>query len=316
MKKTLKLIVTVLMLLSVALTAISCKSAGDSEYLDGRDTVSNGALGTDGSGSTQGSEKGEEALLENRKIIKNVHESVQTDGYEDFLAALDCAVSAAGGYFQTREERGDSYYHSGSLRYMNAVIRIPREKLGQLTSAIDGAAVVTSYRESVNDVTTAYVDVESRIAVLRAEETALLAMLTEASSVDVSLKIRERLLTVQSDLASLEKQKESYDDKISYSTLYLTVNEVRRATTENPTFIEEVKGEFSDTVHEISEGLRSFGIWILGDSIYIVIWCGALVGAFFLLRYLTKRHTVLRRERKKNGEGSDTKGCDSTDAKD
>jgi len=317
MKKALKLILTVLMILAIALTAISCGASDSDANLDGRDRVPNGALGTENSGSSgssDGKENGGEELLEDRKIIKNVHESVQTDNYEEFLRALDTAVASADGYFQTMEERGDSYYHNGSLRYLSAVIRIPAENLAELTAAIDGAAVVTSYRESVDDVTTAYIDVESRIAVLKAEETALIAMLTEATSVDISLKIRERLLEVQSDLASLEKQKESYDDKISYSTVYLNVNEVRRATVENPTFIEEVKGEFSDTVYEIGEGFRSFGIWLLGDSIYILIWCGVITGAFFLLRFLLKRHTALRSKRKEQKSSIDSEKSDGTDS--
>ena len=308
MKKTLKMLSLLALILVISLSAISCSSGGDA-LLDGKDRVdysedgssagSSGALGgaTNGSGSS-------DTILEDRKIIKTVHESVQTDAYDSFMTALGEAVSSAGGYISSREERGENYYNKNNLRHLYTVIRIPADKLAAFTEAVDAVAVVTSFTESVNDVTTAYIDVESRIAVLEAEEAALLSMLGAATTVDTALEIRTRLLTVQSDLASLRNQKESYDDRIAYSTVYLTVNEVRVAVTENPGFLEEVRAEFSDNLYDLERGFRAFGVWLLGDSVSIILTLGVLVGGFFLARFLLKRYNAYRLERRKKGGDS------------
>ncbi len=316
MKKMLKMLLVLAITVVTALSAISCSSGGDA-LSDGRDRLdysedggsgeTNGAIGGAGSSSDASN-----TLLEDRKIIKTVHESVQTDSYDDFLTALGEAVSLAGGYVSSREERGENYYNSNNLRHLYTVIRIPADKLASFTEAVDAVAVVTSFSESVNDVTTAYIDVESRIAVLEAEESALLAMLESATTVDTALEIRTRLLTVQSDLASLRNQKESYDDRIAYSTVYLTVNEVRVAVTENPTFLEEVRGEFSDNLYELGDGFRAFGVWLLGDSVSIIITLGVLTGAFFLARLLLKRYSAYRLTQK----AQDSNPSADTSAKD
>lgn len=305
MKKTLKMLSLLALILVISLSAISCSSGGDA-LLDGKDRVdysedgsssgSSGALGgvTNGSGSS-------DTVLDDRKIIKTVHESVQTDSYDSFITALGEAVSSAGGYISSREERGENYYNKNNLRHLYTVIRIPADKLDSFTEAVDAAAVVTSFTESVNDVTTAYIDVESRIAVLEAEEVALLSMLGAATTVDTALEIRTRLLTVQSDLASLRNQKESYDDRIAYSTVYLTVNEVRVAVTENPGFLEEVRAEFSDNLYDLEQSFRAFGVWLLGDSVSIIITLGVLTGGFFLARFLLKRYSAYRLARRTAG---------------
>jgi hypothetical protein len=312
MKKIFKMLSVLAIILALSLSAISCSSGGDG-YLDGRDRLeysedggssgSSGALGgvTNGSGSSS-------TVLEDRKIIKTVHESVQTDSYDSFMTALGEAVISAGGYISSREERGENYYNKNNLRHLYTVIRIPADRLDVFTEALDAVAVVTSFSESVNDVTGAYIDVESRISVLEAEEAALLSMLEAATTVDTALEIRTRLLTVQSDLASLRNQKESYDDRIAYSTVYLTVSEVRVAVTENPGFLEEVRAEFSENLYDLGVGFRAFGVWLLGDSVSIIITLGVLTGGFFLARFLLKRYSAFRLARRRDvAEPADAK---------
>jgi hypothetical protein len=231
-------------------------------------------------------------LDENRKIIKNVSESVHTDKFDDFMSGLRLAVSEAGGYISSASYNGESYYNENALRSSNLVIRIPAENLDAFTNTVDSLGVVYSYSESVRDVTEAYVDVESRIGVLEAEEAALLSMLADAKTVNETITVRTRLSEVQADLASLEAQKDTYDSLIAYSTVNMYVREVRRAESLNPGFFEEVAGTFSDSLVDIGEFLRSFAIAFLGNIIYIVIISGIVAGAIILwIKVIRKRVT-------------------------
>lgn len=224
-----------------------------------------------------------------RKIIKNVNESVQTDKYDDFLSELNAAVNSAGGYVSSANYSGESYYSDNNLRHANLTLRIPAEKLSEFTERIDSLAVVTYYNESVQDVTAAYVDVESRIAVLEAEESALLDILKTSSTTADALAVRTRLLDVQADLASLRAQKSTYDDRVSFSTVYMSISEVRRAKEQNPGFFTEVGDTFLDSLSDIGEGLRDFAVWFLGNIIYIVIFAGAVFGGFVLIRFAVRK---------------------------
>ena len=153
-------------------------------------------------------------------------------------------------------------------------------------------AVVTSYNEYISDVTNQYIDVTSRIAVLEAEETALLDILSKATTVSDMLEIRTRLLNVQSDLASLRAQRDNIDDRVEYSTVTLYVREVRRAVKAGVGFFDEVGGRFLDSAADIGEGLRAFAVWLLGDILYILLFGGLSVGGVFLLRFIFRKSKI------------------------
>ena len=283
-KRTLSIVITVI--LTIALLA-SCSSAGDKNMAGSVGGAENGY------GGVYPDYDGKENTViegENRKIIKNVNESVQTDAFDAFLDSLYDEISEADGYVSSSSYNGESYYDDSSLRTANITIRIPAEKLADFTEKIDSLAVVTSYNEYIDDVTNQYIDVTSRIAVLEAEETALLEILKGATTTSDALAVRTRLLEVQSDLASLRAQRDSIDDRVEYSTVTLRVREVRRAVAQNVGFFDEVGGNFLDSVYDIGEGLRSFAVWLLGDILYILLFGGIITAIFFLARFLFRKY--------------------------
>ena len=237
-----------------------------------------------------------EKAEENRKIIKTVDETVQTDAYDDFIVSLKETVNQCSGYIENASYSGNSYYDKYSSRHAYFVIRIPADKLDTFTAGVDSMAVVTSYNEGIRDVTMTYIDIDSRITVLEAEEKALLDILSKADTVNSMLSVRSQLNSVQSDLASLRAQKKALDDKISYSTVNLRVNEVRVVTvTDNPTFFEEVKAEFTENLYDISQGFRDFGVWFLGNILYLLMFAAFCVAAFFVL-VKVRKHLARREE--------------------
>ena len=248
-------------------------------------------------GSTSPTDSSGKIELEDRKIIKNVNETVQTDDYEGFIKSLMVAIDEVGGIVTNRRETGSSYDERDANRSAYLEVRVPADRLSDFTSRVDEGAVVTSYNESAVDVTGAYIDARSRIAVLEAEEEALLEMLSKSTTVDTALKVRERLLSVQSELASLRAQKENYDSRIAYSTVYLNVYEVRRAVEGDVGFFEEVGARFSDSLYGIGSGLRSFGVFVFGDFLYILLVIALLVAIFVLLRRYRKFRALHRAER-------------------
>ncbi len=294
-RKTAVILLAIVMILSIA--AITSCSKADKNMGSAPGMMENGYGGMspdyDGKGNT---------VLEgeNRKIIKNVSESVQTDKFDDFLDSLYDAIAEAQGYVSSSNYSGNSYYDNSSLRNANITIRIPADKLSSFTEKVESLAVVTSYNEYIDDVTNKYIDVTSRIAVLEAEEIALLNILESAATTSEMLDIRTRLLDVQSDLASLRKQRDTIDDKVEYSTVTIYVREVRRAVSQNVGFFDEVGGNFLDSVYDIGEGLRAFAVWLLGDILYILLVGGVITGAFFLVRFLVRKYGNKLPSRKKN----------------
>ena len=288
MKRILCLMVTILIVLTFASCGKGYSAEDSMNSFDGgmeSEKYPGGAYDSDIKVEDSATEKVEE----NRKIIKTVDESVQTDKYDEFIVSLKETVNSCSGYIENASYSGNSYYEKYSSRNAYFVIRIPADKLDMFTSTVDSMAVVTSYNEGIRDVTMTYIDIDSRITVLEAEEKALLEILTKADNVNAMLSVRSQLNNVQSDLASLRAQKKALDDKISYSTVNLRVNEVRVVTvTDNPTFFEEVKAEFTENLYDIGQGFRDFGVWFLGDILYILMFAAFCVAAFFVWKKVRK----------------------------
>ena len=225
------------------------------------------------------------AISSERKIIKTVYETVETEAYGQFITALREKVIELGGYFEASNQYGSEL----SRKRAYYVIRIPEDRLDELTEDIDNNATVLSYSDSIDDVTGAYIDVESKISVLEAEEAALLEMLKGSLSLEEMLLVRNSLTSVQSDLASLRNQKKSYDSKIAYSTVNITVQEVIKETNPDKSFGEDLKDSFLEGTDNFAEGFRSFFLWLVGNLFSIILTLSLLVGAFFLVRFIIKK---------------------------
>ena len=241
-----------------------------------------------------------------QKIIKNVYETVETEKYDEFIESLREAVAAAGGYISSSNYSGGGIYSSQNSRRATFEMRIPAERLGDFTGVVDGLGVVTYYEESATDVTLTYVDVVSKISVLEAEETALLSILASAKNTSEILAIREPLSDVQSSLASLRSQKKVIDDRVAYSTVRLALREVKSVSAAEPGFFEEIGDEFMDSLEDIGGGFRGFFVWLIGDSLYILLVGAVATGAFFALRAIIRRIISTRVKKKaKNAENTD-----------
>ena len=276
--------ITVILALTV-LSLVSCNAGGDGfgdaegEYSG---TTGDGGFGMGellpDTGNTQ-------VAFGERKLIKTVHETVETESYDSFIDSLSGVIAEAGGYIEASSYRGSEY----SRRNASITIRIPQESLDSLTDHLKETASVTYYSEKLDDVTVAYIDIESKIDVLLAEETALLEMLSSATTVEQILQIRENLTEVQSQLASLKNQKKHYDSLIAYSTVNLTVYEVKKEVKTDKSFGEEVSDGFSESFEEFTEGLRDFGVWFLSNIIQILFTLAIVVGAIFIIVLIIKK---------------------------
>ena len=118
-----------IILLSLLIAALvftcSCSGSGDAEAPG---PAGDGWMGgvLEDKNESSGADK---IVFEDRKIIKTVNESVQTESYDAFLDTVREKVSALGGYVTSANYRGDSYYGKNDLRQATLTLRIPAERL-------------------------------------------------------------------------------------------------------------------------------------------------------------------------------------------
>lgn len=282
MKKT-TVFLSLLLILCLIFSGCSSQDKNADNGTGGAPSVggAEGDYSTDSAGSTQ--------VLTDRKIITTVYESLETAQYDAFLAALKEEVAARGGYFVHAKYSGNGIETTQNRR-ADFEIRIPAASLSAFTEKVGTLAAVLSHTEEADDITLSYIDVESRISVLEAEEKALLGILETAQKTEDVLAIRESLTDVQGQLASLRAQKQTYDTLIAYSTVHIDVSEVKteRAGSDG-SFFSEVGKTFSESLSAIGAFFSGLGVFLLGNSPIILLVAALAVGIFFLVRYFHRR---------------------------
>ncbi|MFA5562008.1 MAG: DUF4349 domain-containing protein [Eubacteriales bacterium] len=234
-----------------------------------------------------------EEVLADRKIIKTVTITMQTKDFDGFRLTLDSAVAEYEGYRESANIVGSAYDRNTKRRAV-LVLRIPAENLDAFLSEMSGLGNVMDQTEKVQDVTGAYVSLESRIAVLEAEETSLLAMLEAANTFSEILAVRNQLADVQQTLASYRSQLDVYQDRVAYSTVTLTLEEVQRLSQPGDSTVwEEIGEKFSTNLYRIGQGFRLFFIWFVSSLPYLLLWAVLITVVVLILRRIL-RHTRKR----------------------
>ena len=269
--------------------ALSSQDAGDYESYSAESAAP-------GEGSSFSSDDLTSSMLDpstvesSRKIVYNASVRMETTDYDTTRAALQEAVTAANGYLESTDQGGSN---SGS-RYTYYTARIPAENYRSFLTAAGEAGNVTSLNESAQDITAEYVDVEARLKALNDQRDRLNALADKAETTADLLEIESQLSDVQYQLESYTGQMRLMDNQVRYSTVDISLQEVRVLTPTATTFGEKF-------VEAVTSGWRGF-VDGAEDFILVVVylWPVVLIVLAILLvaRPALKRRKARRAEKK------------------
>lgn len=159
-----------------------------------------------------------------RKLIRNVFMSVETDHFDDILRQLQAKVTELSGYIEQSDVSGERSGYSN--RYANMTARIPSTELDRFISVVEESGNVTYKSESTQDVTLQYSDLESRKKTLTMEQDRIWALLEKADTLESVIALEERLSEIRYELESMESQLKLYDNQVAYSTIEIRIDEM------------------------------------------------------------------------------------------
>jgi len=217
-----------------------------------------------------------------RKLIRTCNITAETSNFDVVAAEISAKVTQLGGYFESSSVTGTGKNYDYRYGYYN--IRIPADNLDEFLTVIGNSSTVTSTSESVEDKTLQYVDMESKIESLRVEQSTLMELLAEAESLDSIIILQERLSEVRYEIESYESQLSVIDNKVTYSTVILTLNEVieeeEQEEISKRTFVDDIKDAFvsmGENVVDFFKGLvilliKLIPLFVVSLVIFIVIF--------------------------------------------
>ncbi len=234
-----------------------------------------------------------------RKLIRNVNLDVETETFDELLSSVQNKIDRLGGYIEESFTYNGSSYYGQDSRNANLTIRIPADKLNEFLSDVAEISNVIRRNESVTDVTLQYVDMESHKKVLLTEQERLIELLGRAETIEDIISLESRLSEVRYQIESMEAQLRTLDNQVSYSTVYLYIDEVKKLTpVKEQTVWERIATGFINSLYDVGNGLENFVVGVLIDLPYIVLWIVVILLAVLVLRFVIRR---MRRKRGRNG---------------
>lgn len=252
------------------------------------------------SNSSKSESSGQESeLFDERKLIKTVNMDVETKEYDRLMTELKSQVLELGGYIESMDTyNGSSYSHYRSSRSANMTIRIPKDKLDSFLDTVAGISNVVRRSDNVEDVTLAYVDMESRKKALETEQDRLLELLQRAESINDIIVLEERLSDVRYQLESMESQLRTIDNQVDYSTIYLDISEVQELTPiVEQTPVERIGEGFVESLQDIGDGAVEFIVWFLVNIPYFVVWAVIITIIVLIVRACRKKSRAKKAQR-------------------
>lgn len=233
-----------------------------------------------------------------RKLIRNVNMDVETENFDELMSNVSKKTEILGGYIEdSRVYNGSQYYEE--RRNADLTLRIPAENLDIFLSAVSETCNVISQNESVEDVTLQYVDMKSHKEALETEQDRLLELLEQAETVEDIITIESRLSEVRYQLESMESQLRTLDNQVSYSTVYLYIQEVKRYTpVKEQTTWEKISSGFVNSLYDVGEGICNFFINLIINLPYLVVWAVVITCIVLVIRWIRR----FRKKRKQKKE--------------
>jgi hypothetical protein len=235
--------------------------------------------------STASDEISTSSMWSERKLIRTGRLSLEV---EDVEATLDEAASIAashGGFLSDSQVVKDDEGHLSA----NLTLRIPSGRFDSAVSDLGRLGEVERESTATEDVTKAYLDLETRLRVSRDTEQRLRELLRQRTG-DVSqiLEVERELRRVIENIERMEGERRYYDRQTSVSTIYLTIYEPDAVL--RPGSLSPISEAFADALRVLAQSVAIL-IYLVT---FVVPWLVLTSLVWWLVQLLRRRRQADR----------------------
>ena len=222
------------------------------------------------------------------KIIYSSDVTVETTEFDETIGKISALVEEFGGWIESSSVSGSNYYQksrgTAAARDASYTLRIPSSRFQELMDGLSGLGNVPYSHIYTENVTAQYYDTQAHLKAYQTQETRLLEMMEIAVTVEDVIIIEDRLTELRYQIESLQSRLNNWDRRVSYSTISLSVKEVKVYTPEEkvePTYGEELLQALKDGLNNAGQFLKDLLVFlvevlpvllILVPVIWLVVW--------------------------------------------
>ena len=179
------------------------------------------------------------------KIIKNGTVEYEVSGLENAKTELDKLLATHQAYYEN--ENFNAY---GDRQSYTLVVRVPSSGFdGLLNQMNKDLGQLVSKTVQVDDVTESYYDVKMRMDSELAYLEQYRAILKKAVSIKDILEIQEKIRVIEEEIESKKGRLRYLDDRADFSTLNVTLFEVRKQSSSSPNFLRRISNAFQGGIN-------------------------------------------------------------------
>ncbi len=246
-------------------------------------------------------------VMENQKIIYTAYLEIETASFEENRQNILEKLEECGGYVESSSTSGGLNSDGTSRRrYARLTLRVPADRYNEFLNA-EGFGNVVQRNEDTEEITTAYADVEARLASLEAQRTRLLELTGEAGSLEELLAVEQRLSEVVYEIESYSSQKKLYDSRLSYCTVEISLSEVVRTTSRTDTFGGRVSAALVGSWEAFVGFLQDAVVFIIYSAPAIIAVGVIAAAAVAVIKKRRSRRAMSQAAPNSPGEGSETR---------
>lgn len=167
------------------------------------------------------------AILSERKIIRSANVTLEVENFDEAYGKIDTFILGIG-FIQETNINTDRIYVDNKQKLIKKgtiVLRVDKQKFEKVLNNLKGIGTVFNWTINGEDVTDKYFDVESRLRLLKFEETRLEEYLKKLTDIDQIFKTESRLTDIRQEIESLTGNLKKMDDLVELSTITINMNE-------------------------------------------------------------------------------------------
>jgi Domain of unknown function (DUF4349) len=222
-------------------------------------------------------------LLAARKLIRNGQLTLEVRDYGEAADRIAAVARSRGGYVADGQSaRGEHDRRQGVL-----TLRVPAEHFEEAVAALKGLGRLLAESVSVQDVTRAYMDLETRLRVKRDTEGRLRDILrTRTAKLSDVLEAERELARVAEEIEGMEGERRYYDQQVAMSTIAVTLREPA------PVLQSGVLQTSGEALRDSVRLLAASAAVLLYATFALLPWLAVLAPAALVMRTLRRRRVT------------------------
>lgn len=167
------------------------------------------------------------AILSQRKIIRNAFVSIEVENFDSAYGRIKSMISAYGFIQESNIKKDKVYLEDGEKRITRGtiIIRVDKDRFDSVMGDLKGLGTLLNENIKSDDVTDKFFDTESRLRLIKYEETRLEEYLKKTTDPDTIFKIEGRLTDIRHEIESLTGTLNKMTDLVQLSTITVEMSE-------------------------------------------------------------------------------------------